>query len=120
MRRRLIVIVVVLGVLVAADFGFRAYAEGKFAADIRDGLGLREDPDLDLGGFPFALAMARGRLSSANVHAEAVTYDGLRFERFDVRAEGRAVLGERAAGQRRRDDPRRERLGVGPRSPPRT
>ena len=84
MRRRLIVLLVILAVLVGADFGFRAYAEGKFAADVRVGLGLREDPDLDLGGFPFAVAMARGKLPSAGVHAEAVTYDGLRVERFDL------------------------------------
>ncbi|MEX2457696.1 MAG: DUF2993 domain-containing protein [Actinomycetota bacterium] len=84
MRRRLIVLAVILVAIVAADFGFRAYAEGKFAADIRDGLGLREKPDLDLGGFPFFVAMARGRLPSATVHADGVTYDGLRVERFDV------------------------------------
>jgi DUF2993 family protein len=84
MRTRLVVLGVFLALLVAADFGFRAYAEGKFAADIRDGLALREKPDLDLGGFPFALAMARGRLSSATIKADGVTYDGLHVQRFEV------------------------------------
>jgi hypothetical protein len=84
MRRLRIGIVVVLVLAVVGDFGFRAYAESRMASNIQAGLGLKEKPDLDLGGFPFVLAMSRGRLSSAGFQADGVVNDGLRVERVQL------------------------------------
>lgn len=102
MRRAFVsAVVVIVGLLVAGDFGFRAYAERRFSGQVQEGLGTRERPDLDLGGFPFALAMARGKLPSARVEAEGVSNEGLRVERvrIDLRSvtfDAGAVLSGRA------------------------
>ena len=84
MRRLGIGIVVLLVLVVAGDFGFRAYAESRMASKVQTGLALREKPDLDLRGFPFALAMARGRLSSAGFGADGVVNEGLRVEHVQL------------------------------------
>jgi hypothetical protein len=84
MRRLVISLAVVLGLLTAGDFGFKAYAEAKFSAQIRDGVGLEQKPDLSLGGFPFTLAMLSGKLPSATVTADGVTRDGLRIEHIEI------------------------------------
>ena len=84
MRRLGIGIAVLLVLVVAGDFGFRAYAESRMASKVQTGLALREKPDLDLRGFPFALAMARGRLSSAGFEADGVVNEGLRVEHVQI------------------------------------
>ncbi|MCA1726135.1 MAG: DUF2993 domain-containing protein [Actinobacteria bacterium] len=84
MRRLVIVVLVILALLVVGDFGFKAYAEGRFAGQVQQGIGLEEKPDLDLGGFPFALAMARGRLPSANVQADGIITGGLRVQHAEI------------------------------------
>ncbi len=84
MRRLLIVLLVVVLLLLAGDFGFKAYAESKFASNIQQGMGLEDKPGLSLGGFPFTLAMTRGELPSARVEADGVMNEGLRVERVEI------------------------------------
>jgi hypothetical protein len=83
-RRLVIVLLVVVGLLVVGDFGFKAYAESRFASQIQTGMGLEEKPDLDLGGFPFTLAMTRGNLPTARVEADGVVSEGLRVEHAEI------------------------------------
>jgi hypothetical protein len=84
MRKLLVTLVVVVALFVAADFGLRLWAQSWFAGQIRTGLKLQEDPKLSLGGFPFLVEMARGRLSSAGLEADGFTTGGLRIERFHL------------------------------------
>jgi hypothetical protein len=84
MRRLRIGFVVVLVFAVAGDFLARAYAESRFESNVQAGLGLREKPELELGGFPFLLAMSRGRLSSAGFSADGVVNEGLRVEHVEL------------------------------------
>lgn len=61
------VIVVVLLVLVAAEFGLRAYVKGQIADRVKDsasdqGIELSGDPSVSLGSSPLLLGMVRGKL----------------------------------------------------------
>ncbi|HWC32762.1 MAG TPA: DUF2993 domain-containing protein, partial [Actinomycetota bacterium] len=107
MRRLVVSLVVIVVVLLVADFGLRFWAESWFASQVQQGAELREEPDLDLRGFPFMLVMARGRLPSASVEAEAFSSGGLKVQRLvlelhDVRfSPGRLV--SRGSGTIRSD-----------------
>jgi LmeA-like phospholipid-binding len=52
MRTVLIIVIVLIGVLVAADFGAKAFAQGKLASEIQSH-GFPKKPDVSIGGFPF-------------------------------------------------------------------
>ncbi len=60
MRKLLITLVVLAVLLVAADFGARAYAEHRAAGAIQSELGLNQPPDVSIEGFPFLWHAARG------------------------------------------------------------
>ncbi len=84
MRRLVIGLVLLLALGAAADFGTRAYAESRLAANVQAGLGLKEKPSLELRGFPFLLAVSRGKLSSAGFEADGVVNEGLRVEHVEL------------------------------------
>lgn len=70
---RLLVTVVALGViLVAADWGARTWATGRFAAEVRREYDLPTDPQVSLAGGSFLLQAARGRFEDVTVAAEEV------------------------------------------------
>jgi hypothetical protein len=52
LRTTIIVLIVLLGLLVAADFAGRAYAENKMASEIQQ-QGFPKKPDVSINGFPF-------------------------------------------------------------------
>ena len=60
MRKLLITLVVLAVLLVAADFGGRAYAEYRAAAAIQSEAGLPQSPDVSIEGFPFLLHAVQG------------------------------------------------------------
>lgn len=67
----LIVLIVILGLLVGADFAARAYAEGRVASQIQQ-QGFPKKPSVSIDGFPFLTqAISRNfgevQLSSSNV-----------------------------------------------------
>ncbi|HEX9622894.1 MAG TPA: DUF2993 domain-containing protein [Streptosporangiaceae bacterium] len=71
MRTFLVVVIVLLGVLVAADFAARAFAQGKLASEIQSH-GFPKKPDVSIAGFPFLTQLAsrdfrQVSISSANV-----------------------------------------------------
>jgi uncharacterized membrane protein len=60
-RKLLITLVVLAVLLVAADFGARAFAESKTADAVQSELGLATVPDVSIEGFPFLLHAVQGQ-----------------------------------------------------------
>ena len=60
MRKFVITLVVLAVLLVAADFGLRAYAESRAADAINSELGRDVQPDVSIEGFPFLLHAIQG------------------------------------------------------------
>lgn len=78
-----VAIVVVLAVLVGAGSLADGYARGqgeeRLAAELRTQLGLGEEPDVMIAGFPFLTQLAAGELEEVTVSAREVRFDGLPF-----------------------------------------
>lgn len=69
MRKFLITLVVLAVLLVAADFGARAYAEYRAASAIQAELGLAQSPDVSIEGFPFLWHAVQGEYPQVIVSA---------------------------------------------------
>jgi hypothetical protein len=71
-RKLLITLIVLAVLLVAADFGLRAYAESKTATAVQTELGTTAVPDVSIEGFPFMLHAVQGEypqviITAANI-----------------------------------------------------
>lgn len=73
MRRVLIVLLVVAGLLVGADFGAAALAESAVARQMREQVGLVDDPSVRINGFPFLTQAISGHYGSVDVDAQHIT-----------------------------------------------
>lgn len=94
--RRIVVTLLVLGAVgMGADFGSRAIVENRLASSIQVSLGLPERPEIDLGGFPFLLQVARGRLEGLSLELRDVDAEGLLLDRVTLSLEG--LVFDRAA-----------------------
>lgn len=71
-RKLLITLVVLAVLLVAADFGARAYAEYRAASAIQTELGLTQSPDVSIEGFPFLWHAVQGSYPEVIVSADNV------------------------------------------------
>jgi hypothetical protein len=71
-RRWLIALVVLIVLLVAADFGAKAFAENAIASKI-DSSGLGTKPSVDIQGFPFLTQVASRDLSQIDINASNFT-----------------------------------------------
>src|SRR5205823_3663640 len=81
MLRRLVVsLVVIAGLLVAADFGLRLYSEHVVAKEVQRSLHLSERPSVSFGGWPFVPHAMSGNLPSATVTAKNFSKAGLRLQ----------------------------------------
>ncbi|WP_420122576.1 DUF2993 domain-containing protein [Nakamurella sp.] len=69
MRKLLITLVVLAVLLVATDFGGRAYAEYRAASAIQTEAGLPQSPDVSIEGFPFLLHAVQGSYPQVVVSA---------------------------------------------------
>lgn len=99
MRRVLAAVLAAAAVLVLADFGTAAAVESAIARQMRDRLGLPEDPATSVGGPSFLLQAATGRYSSVEVSMERVPIGPLRTPEVRVRLYGvRASLGDLVGG----------------------
>jgi hypothetical protein len=72
MRRLIIALLVLAGLLVAADFGSAALAESAVSRQMRSQLDLADDPAVRINGFPFLTQAVAGRYSSVNVDASRI------------------------------------------------
>lgn len=89
MRRLVIALLVLLGVLVVADFGAAALAESAVSRQMRSQLALADDPSVRINGFPFLAQAVAGKYSSVDVTAQRLTLGELR--ELEVRTQLRDV-----------------------------
>ena len=73
MRKFLITLVALAVLLVAADFGARAYAEYRAASAIQTELGLAQSPDVSIEGFPFLWHAVQGSYPQVIISAGNVS-----------------------------------------------
>lgn len=95
MRKAIIALLVLVGLLVAADFGVAAAAEQQVSKRMRAELGLTNDPAVRINGFPFVAQAASGDYPDVVITADRLTVGP--FTEVSVRAElthVRAGLGE--------------------------
>lgn len=91
LRKLIISLLVLIGLLVATDFGLAAAAEYQVSKKMREQLGLNEDPEVQIHGFPFITQALRGDYSHVSVSASDVPVeDRLRdlavfAELYDIR-----------------------------------
>jgi hypothetical protein len=80
LRRLFVSIVVLAGLLVAADFGLRLYSERVVANEIQRSLKLSERPSVSFGGWPFVPHALSGNLPSTTVTATAFSAQQVRLQ----------------------------------------
>lgn len=78
MRRLVIALLVLVGLFVAVDFGAAALAESAVSRQMREQIGLVDDPSVRINGFPFVAQALTGEYSSVDVEAQRVTVGELR------------------------------------------
>ena len=84
MRRLIIIVLVLVGVLVAADFGAAALAESAVSRQMRGELGLVDDPSVRINGFPFLTQAIAGTYPSVDVDATRIPYGS--FKELEINA----------------------------------
>jgi hypothetical protein len=89
MRRLVIALLVLVGLLVAVDFGSAAIAESAVSRQMREQIGLADDPAVRINGFPFLTQALAGEYSSVDVAASRISVGELR--EVDVTAQLRDV-----------------------------
>jgi hypothetical protein len=77
-KKLAIVLVVLLGLLVAIDFGAAAAAESQVSKRLRGHLNLPDDPAVRINGFPFLFQAFTGDYRDVDVTADRVTVARLR------------------------------------------
>ncbi|WP_245900635.1 LmeA family phospholipid-binding protein [Prauserella shujinwangii] len=77
-RRVVIVLVVLAGLLVGADFALAAYAEHAVSQKAREQLELSNDPAVTINGFPFATQAISGEYQHITVSAQGIPVGPLR------------------------------------------
>jgi hypothetical protein len=102
-KRLIIAVVVLVGVLLAADYASAAAAESVVSRQLRERLGLADDPAVRINGFPFLTQAARGQYGSIQLtadHLEVGTLHNvqLRGNLHDVTATG--LIGSGVPGLR--------------------
>ncbi|MCY7341303.1 MAG: DUF2993 domain-containing protein [Pseudonocardia sp.] len=85
MRRLVIGLLVLAGLLVTADFGAAALAESAVSRQMREQLALPDDPSVRINGFPFLTQALAGRYSSIDIDAERITVGDLREVQINAR-----------------------------------
>lgn len=72
LRTTIIVLIVLLGLLVAADFAARAYAQNKMASEIQQ-QGFPKKPDVSINGFPFLTQVISRDFKNIQVSSDNIT-----------------------------------------------
>lgn len=84
MRRLLVALVVLAGLLLVADRGLAAVAQRSVASEVQRAAGLGAEPAVDLGGFPFLPQAVRGRYDRVEVSSVDVPAGAVRLDRLDA------------------------------------
>ncbi len=77
MGKLVIAVLVVVGLVVAADFGAAAVAEYQLATQLREQFRLTSDPSVRINGFPFLTQALAGRYSAIDIRATGLSVDPL-------------------------------------------
>jgi len=85
MRKLVIALLVLVGLLVAADFGAAAVAESAVSRQMREQLKLPDDPSVRINGFPFLTQALFGHYGNVHVEASRISYG--KFQQLQVSAE---------------------------------
>jgi hypothetical protein len=85
MRRLIIILLVLAGLLVAADFGAAALAESAVSRQMRSQLGLVDDPSVRINGFPFLTQALNGTYPNIDVDATRIPYGS--FKELEITAQ---------------------------------
>jgi LmeA-like phospholipid-binding len=72
MRRLVIALLVLVGLFVAVDYGAAALAESAVSRQMREQIGLVDDPSVRINGFPFLTQAISGQYSSVDVEATRI------------------------------------------------
>lgn len=88
MRRAVIGMLVLVGLLVGADFGAAALAESAVSREMRQQLGLADDPSVRIDGFPFLTQALAGRYTRVDVDAARIPVGELREVEVSARLRG--------------------------------
>lgn len=72
MKKLVIALVIVVGLLVAADFGGAAIAEYQVSKKVAEQMRLRENPEVRINGFPFLTQVIAGNYRDVQLAADAV------------------------------------------------
>ena len=86
-RGLVIALVVLIGLLVAADFGAKAYAESAIASKI-DSSGLGVKPSVNIEGFPFLTQVAARDLKQIDINASNFTVNQVVIRSLHATATG--------------------------------
>ena len=89
MKRLVIALLVLAGLLVAADFGAAAVTESVVSRQMRSQLGLVDDPSVRINGFPFLTQAVAGEYGSVDINADRISVGQMR--EVGVRAQLRNV-----------------------------
>lgn len=89
MKRLVVALVVFVALLVAADFGAAAVTESAVSRQMREQLGLTDDPSVRINGFPFLTQAISGSYRSVDVAAQRISVGQL--HELEVRAHLRDV-----------------------------
>jgi hypothetical protein len=84
LRRFVIGIAVLVGLLVAADFGARLYSERVVGDEIQSSLELSTRPSVTFDGWPFVTHMLSGDLPEATISAKGFQDQGVRLSTVSV------------------------------------
>jgi hypothetical protein len=68
----IVVLIVLVGLLVGADYGLAAAAEYQVSKKMRSELGLADDPSVDIHGFPFITQAIAGDYHDISINATGV------------------------------------------------
>lgn len=71
MRKAIIGLLCLAGLVVVIDFGAAAYSEYHLSRDLRDGADLAADPEVTIHGFPFLGQSINGRYDSIEIKARS-------------------------------------------------
>jgi hypothetical protein len=105
LKRLIIAVLVLAGVLVGADYATAAAAESVVSRELRQQLGLADDPNVRINGFPFLTQAISGEYGSIELTANRLKVGGLqnvqlRARLQDVAAPLSTLLGSGTPGLR--------------------
>jgi hypothetical protein len=86
-RILVIVLVVIIGLLVAADFAARAFAENKAASEIQQ-QGFPKKPSVDIEGFPFLTQVLARNFKTIKLTSSDIKEGPLEIAAIDATADG--------------------------------